>query len=190
MKDFYEKAHLLVQKSLFEDAITEFIKGLDRGDVRCAYGLIYVALMIGSHTLSYYEATEIFEQNYDKIRALAENGDSEAMLIVAESARYGFAECEEPYMFWLMEAAKCGNARAKALICEIEREDDTPLLGCGLPVALAEGETTDVQLYLEHEDYRLVEYSRIADVDDDVLEDLDLLPGKGKVGIPAPSDMA
>ena len=77
-----------------------------------------------SHTLTDDEALYIFESNYKDIKKLAEDGDAEAMVMVAESIKNGFAEDDEPYMYWIQRASESGDAVAISLIREEEDDGD------------------------------------------------------------------
>ena len=105
-----------------EQAITEFLRGADLdADPKCAFAIPYTVLLHGSNTLSMEEAVSIFLPFFDPLLALAKAGDTEAMVMVAEAVRYGFAEDEDtPYLQWLYLARANGNKRAGELLCELD----------------------------------------------------------------------
>ena len=107
-----------------EGAITAFIAGLDRGYVKCAYGVIHTVMTQGSYMMTEDEAISIFTSNYPDLRLLAEYGDTEAMVMVAEGIRYGFVEDSEPYLYWLNMAAEKGDADAVEIMKELGADDD------------------------------------------------------------------
>ena len=121
MDKYYAKAHRYFLAKRSEEAITTFLAGLDRGHVKCAYGIIRTVMNLGSYTMSYDEAISIFDSSFSSIKLLAEEGDTEAMVIVAEGMRYGFVDCDdEPYFFWLTKAAELGDADAAAILAELD----------------------------------------------------------------------
>ena len=77
----------------------------------------------GSTTVTEDEAISIFQSAYTDIKALAEGGDTEAMLMVAEGIRYGFVDEDEPYMYWVSRASALGDAKADKLLDEYDREE-------------------------------------------------------------------
>lgn len=66
----------------------------------------------------------IFQSAYQDIKALADGGDTEAMLIVADGIRYGFVDDDEPYMYWISRASALGNAKAAEAEAEYDREEN------------------------------------------------------------------
>jgi hypothetical protein len=80
-------------------------------------------------TVSEDEAISIFLSAYPCIKALAEGGDTEAMLMVADGIRYGFVDDDEPYMYWISRASALGDAKA----VEAEAEYDTEEFPLYLP---------------------------------------------------------
>ena len=66
----------------------------------------------------------IFQSAYQDIKLLAENGDTEAMLMVADGIRYGFVDDDEPYMYWISRASALGNAKAAEAEVEYDREEN------------------------------------------------------------------
>ena len=78
----------------------------------------------GSITVTEDEAISIFQSAYPDIKALAEGGDTEAMLMVAEGIRYGFVDDDEPYMYWVNRASALGDAKADKLLDEYGREEN------------------------------------------------------------------
>ena len=77
----------------------------------------------GSTTVTENEAISFFQSAYPDIKALAEGGDTEAMLMVAEGIRYGFVDDDEPYMYWVSRAFSLGDAKADKLLDEYGREE-------------------------------------------------------------------
>ena len=77
----------------------------------------------GSTTVSEDEAISIFQSAYQDIKSLAEGGDTEAMLMVAEGIRYGFVDDDEPYMYWVSRASALGDTKADKLLDEYDREE-------------------------------------------------------------------
>ena len=77
----------------------------------------------GSITVTEDEAISIFQSFYPNIKAIAEGGDTEAMLMVAEGIRYGFVDDDEPYMYWISRASALGDAKAVKLSEEYDREE-------------------------------------------------------------------
>lgn len=122
---YYEKAQNHVKINEVEEAITAFIAGLDRGDAKCAYGLVHTVINRGSYTVTEEEAISMFSSSYPGLRLLAREGDPEAMVMVAEGIRYGFVDEEdEPYLFWLIKAAELGHEGAMAILEELDLSDD------------------------------------------------------------------
>lgn len=105
-----------------EEALTVFLCGVEQdADAKCAFAIPYTILLHGSHTLSMEEAVSIFQPFYPSLLALAQKGDVEAMVMVAEAIRYGFAEDEDtPYLYWLYLARARGNRRAGELLHELD----------------------------------------------------------------------
>ena len=66
----------------------------------------------------------IFQSAYPGIKALADGGDTEAMLMVADGIRYGFVDDDEPYMYWISRASALGNAMAAEAEAEYDREEN------------------------------------------------------------------
>ena len=114
-----------------EEALTAFLHGVEQDeDPKCAFALPYTVLLHGSNTLSFEEAVSIFLPFFTPLLALAKMGDAEAMVMVAEAVRYGFAEDEDtPYLYWLYLARARGNKRAGELLRELDGiADPTPPL--------------------------------------------------------------
>ena len=105
-----------------EEALTAFLCGVEQdADAKCAFALPYTILLHGSHTLSFEEAVSIFHPFFPTLLTLAQRGDEEAMVMVAEALRYGFAEDEDtPYLYWLYLARSRGNRRAGELLQELD----------------------------------------------------------------------
>ena len=117
---YYERAQEYVENNDVEKAITTFIAGLDHGCVKCAFGVIHTLMSHRSYTMTEDEAISIFDSSYSDIKRLAEEGDTEAMVMVAEGIRYGFVEDDdEPYLFWLMKAAELGDKSAMSVMEEL-----------------------------------------------------------------------
>lgn len=145
--------------------------------------------MVGSVTMTLYEAETIFNDNYFEIKALAEDGDAEAMVILAESARYGFSDDDEPYMFRLTKAAELGCKKAMDIIAEIEAEDEERQAlmeaeergiiptACALPCGLDNTEARELVRALDKE---CILYT--DDADEDLLESIGMLPDKAYSG--------
>ena len=139
MDKYYEKAQCYIQNEEVEEAITAFIAGLDRGDIKCAYGIVHAVTNFGSYTMTEYEAISLFSSFYSKIKILAEAGDTEAMVMVAEGIRYGYVDDDdEPYLFWLTKAAELGDRGAMAIIEELDLSDDPWALPCAASFVTAE----------------------------------------------------
>lgn len=116
----YKKAVGYLNKRDIEKALTTFLRGIDRGEVKCAFGVLKIVTEIGTPSFVEEEAIDIFRERYSDILAMAENGDDEAMVMVAEAIRHGFAEDCEPYFFWLYRAKSLGNTDAAAILAEVE----------------------------------------------------------------------
>ena len=129
---YYKKATKIIQEACkllrdsdrvrgIENAITVFMSGINRGDPKCAYGILDVVMHHGSYTISDNEAASIYRASFPEIKLLAQNGDAEAMVMVAQGLRYGIVQDEEyPYAFWLSEAVRLGNEWATTVIKDIE----------------------------------------------------------------------
>lgn len=131
MDRYYKKATELLEKGDEERAITFFISGLERGYEKCAYGLLCAVVERGSYTFTEDEATSIFKSSYGKIKEKAIQGDTEAMVMVAQAQRLGFVDDEdEPYLFWFTKAIEGGSLEAKRIYDEIEdlEKEIAPLL--------------------------------------------------------------
>ena len=124
---YYKKASLYIESRDVERAITLFISGLERGCHKCAYGIVRAVTSFGSYTMTDDEAISIFISSYPNIKLLAEEGDTEAMVMVAEGVRYGFVDDEEPYELWLNKASELGNEDADAILRELGLRDDWEL---------------------------------------------------------------
>lgn len=138
---YYRKAIRFIELGDTEEAITAFISGVDHGFVKCAYGLLDTVIRYGSFTVTEDEAISVFESNYPSLRLVAEEGDAEAMVMVAEGIRLGFVDDEdEPYLYWLKRAESLGEPKAYEILDELDESDDP----FALPVADPEmGEPTD-----------------------------------------------
>ena len=183
---YYEKANKLIENDEAEEAITTFIAGLDHGCVKCAYGVIHTVMNHCPYTMTEDEAISIFSSSYSKIKLLAEEGDTEAMVMVAEGIRHGFVDdYDEPYLFWLTKAAELGDKGAIAIIEELDRLDDPWMLPEGESFVTAEAcedmDSTDMILLDDRLDLEVFsnadaaaliaqEYVLIADPDADILE--------------------
>ena len=122
---YYKKGKDLIERNEVEKAITAFIVGLDRGECKCAYGILHAVTHFCSYTVSEEEGASIFSATYPQIKSLAQGGDPEAMVMVAEGTRLGFVEDEdEPYLYWLTKAAALGDLHADAILRELEESDD------------------------------------------------------------------
>ena len=120
----YATKALQSKTSDIERRISSFIKRFDRGDPKCAFRLLDTVINVGSITVTEDEAILIFQSAYQDIKALAEDGDTEAMLMVADGIRYGFVDDEEPYMYWISRASALGNAKAAEAEAEFDREEN------------------------------------------------------------------
>ena len=116
----YQKAVNYLNKREIEKALTTFIRGIDRGEAKCAFGVLKIVTDIGTPTFLEQEAVDIFTARYFDILAMAEDGDDEAMVMVAEAIRCGFVDDDEPYFMWLYRARSLGNADAAAILAEVE----------------------------------------------------------------------
>lgn len=125
MDKYYSRAQQYIKKRETEEALTILVTGLELGHPKCAYGIVHTVVNFGSYTMSEDEAVSIFRSNYAQIKCLAEEGDTEAMVMVAEGMRYGFVDEDdsEPYIFWLTKAAESGDKDAMALIEELDISD-------------------------------------------------------------------
>lgn len=122
MDKYYCSALKKRERKDIEGAIDDFIAGLARGHVKCAFGLLRLICEMGSNTMGEEEAISIFSKVYPKIKEEAQAGDARSMFIVAEAVRLGFVEEEEPYGFYLCEAASMGDEEAKELQLLLEVE--------------------------------------------------------------------
>jgi hypothetical protein len=141
-----------MERNEVEQAITAFMVGLDRGECKCAYGIIHTLTHDCSYTMSEEEGISIFRAAYPDIKRLAEKGDAEAMRMVAEGIRLGFVEDEdEPYLYWLTKAASLGNSCAEDLLRELDEGDD-PFALPDLSECLLEGGADETDLLLLAQD--------------------------------------
>ena len=168
---YYEKANKLIENDEVEEAITTFIVGLDHGCVKCAYGVIHTVMNHCSYTMTEDEAISIFSSSYAKIKLLAQEGDTEAMVMVAEGIRYGFVDdYDEPYLFWLTRAAELGDKGAMAIIEELDLSDDPWALPGATSFVTAEArdsmDSTDMILLDDRLDLEVV----------DDMEDVTVIP--------------
>ena len=125
MEKYYKMASDKLMGDDIEGAISLFISGVDNGEYKCAFGLLWTVFSLGSYTFTLDEAIEIYESVYSELKNLAENGDSDAMIMVAEGIRYGFVyDDDQPYLYWLHTAGNLGNPLAEKLICEVEEDAD------------------------------------------------------------------
>ena len=152
---YYERAMDYLENDDVENAITTFISGLEHGHVKCAFGPIHTLMRCCSYTMTEDEAISIFTSSYLKIKLLAQNGDTEAMVMVAEGIRYGFVEDDdEPYFFWLVRAAELGDKRAIAILEELDVPDNPWPLPGTTPFITAEArdsmDATDLILLDDH----------------------------------------
>ena len=151
---YYKRAMGYLKNDDVENAITTFFSGLERGHVKCAFGPIHTLMRYRSYTMTEDEAISIFASSYLKIKLLAQNGDTEAMVIVAEGIRYGFVEDDdEPYLFWLTRAAELGDKSAMTIIEELDTPDNPWQLPTTTPFindeALSSMDATDLILFDE-----------------------------------------
>ena len=110
-----------IENGEVEEAITTFVKGVDHGYFKCAYGIIHTVMNHRLYTMTDDEAISIFSSAYSDIKLLAQEGDTEAMVMVAEGIRLGFVEDDdESYLFWLTKAAECGDKSAIDILKELD----------------------------------------------------------------------
>ena len=122
---YYEKARRQIRNNTIEEAINTLIAGLDRGYAKCAFGVIDAVINYGSYLMTDDEAISIFKSTYPDIKLLAEEGDAEAMVMVAQGIQYGFVEDEdEPYMFWLNKAREIDDVQVIKMLDEMDVADD------------------------------------------------------------------
>ena len=103
----------------------------------------------------------IFQSAYPGIKALAEDGDTEAMLMVADGIRYGFVDDDEPYMYWINRAAALGNAKAAEAEAEYDREENPLYLPD--PANAAERNINDESLAIVPVSERILKDGEIPD---------------------------
>ena len=175
MDKYYQKAVKYLKGQDVERALTTFISGVDNGCPKCAFGVLKIAIEISTRTLTEDEAISIFNSCYDEIHSLADGGDDEAMIMVAEAIRYGIVEDEDPYFMWLWRAFELGNTDAADMLSELDREmlAEEMMLGAGSGlIALSEGVTDLAAIYAQntyHEE-KEVEHTLISDADSLMLE--------------------
>ena len=167
--DYYKRASNLLKRKEVERALTVFLQGVDKGFAKCAYGIVQAVTTQGSPTFTQEEAISIFNESYEKIKALASQGDTEAMVMVAEGIRYAFVDDEdEPYLFWLNKAKEMGNKDAEFILEEIDKLYEpititiTDDFGNSTTAELSPDETADV-LHAEPDNILLEDYG-IADI--------------------------
>ena len=124
MDKYYRKAEKYIEENDVESALTVFVSGVDHGYEKCAYGLIKTVMTFGSYVFDELEAVSIFKENYQKIKEKAENGDTEAMVMIAEGERLGFIDDDETYFYWLEKAKSLGNKDADRILLEIEEFEE------------------------------------------------------------------
>ena len=154
MDKYYEKAIKCLENDDVESAISTFVSGLDHGYVKCAFGPIQTLMRYCSYTMTDDEAISIYSSFYSRIKLLAEGGDTEAMVMVAEGIRHGFVEDDEaPYFYWLTKAADLGDKGAMAIIEELDMPDNPWQLPRTTPFITTEArdsmDTTDLILFDE-----------------------------------------
>lgn len=153
----------IAQMNGIEKAITHLISGLDCGYVKCSFGIAQTVMNYGSYTMTEDEAISMYCSSYSKIRLLAEEGDTEAMVMVAEGIRYGFVEDDnEPYLFWLTKAAELGDEWAIALMQELDLSDDPWALPSATSVV-----TNEARESMDATDMLLLDDSIDLDIVDD-----------------------
>lgn len=117
----YTRAMYYIRHNDTESALTAFIRGMDEGDAKCAFAIPYTILLYGSHTLDMDEAVAMFLPFLNDLREMAQKGDVDAMVMLAEALRYGFAEDEDtPYLYWLYLARTRGSRRAGEILYELD----------------------------------------------------------------------
>ena len=122
---YYTKGMEHMERNEVEEALTTLIAGLERGESKCAFGILHAVTHFCSYTVSEEEGISIFRASYPQIKSLAQGGDPEAMVMVAEGIRLGFVgEEDEPYLYWLTKAAALGDLHADAILRELEESDD------------------------------------------------------------------
>ena len=121
MDRYYKRAMEHLRMEDREGAIDCFVAGIERGYHKCAYGLLRLVTERGSLTFTEGEAVSIFESSYEKIKEIATQGDTEAMVMVAQAMRLGFIDDEsETYFLWLEMAKRKGSRVAERLLAQIE----------------------------------------------------------------------
>lgn len=141
-----------MERNEVEEALTTLIAGLERGESKCAFGILHAVTHFCSYTVSEEEGITIFKTYSPCIRSLAQAGDTEAMVMVAEGTRLGFVEDEdEPYLYWLTKAAALGDLHADAILRELEESDD-PFALPDLSECLLEGGADETDLLLLAQD--------------------------------------
>ena len=126
MDKYLTRAKNYIDELKCEEAITACISGIERGSAKCAYTLAYMVFMIGTdNIMTEDEAQEIFAGFYEKLKALACNGDPEAMYMVAESIRLNLVEDEdESFGEWLERSASLGYEAAISLLNELYESEE------------------------------------------------------------------
>jgi TPR repeat protein len=151
------------------------LEGLDKGEAKCAYGVLDAVINVGSYRISDDEAISIFQAAYPTIKELAEQGDAEAMFIVGEGIRYGVVDDDEPYMLWLNEASRRGNTDAALELAELDSEECPTSLGSPQDAAqthLQEERSGGADIILIDDKLLSNECTLISDADWLVLDDL------------------
>jgi hypothetical protein len=175
MDKYYLKALEYLEAHDVERALTAFIGGVDRGFAKCGFGILKIAVEIGTNTLTEDEALSIFLSCYDEIRLMADGGDDEAMVMVAEAIRYGVADDDDPYFLWLWRAFELGNIAAADILAELDREmiaEELTLAAGTALVALSDGATDPEAAYTQNINYeRKEEHTLISDADPFLIED-------------------
>ena len=172
MGRYYNRALKHLAEGRIEQALTDFISGVEHSDDKCAFGILRIATEIGSNTFREEEAIAIFQHHLDAILGMAQRGDAEAMVMVAEAIRRGFTERDdEPYLYWLNRAAELGSADATHILGELEREQSSEHLRLAPPGAVVTAEGS-YSLPIPDDGLDFDEHVLIGDADCDLLDTL------------------
>lgn len=117
MKDFYRKAYELYLQERDEEALKLYKKGIEADDEKCRYG--YAIMLKNGYAVEkdYDGAMAIIADCFDKIKALAEDGDPEAMCIIGFYYYNGWCvekDWQKSYE-WILRGAMLENSE-----CQLE----------------------------------------------------------------------
>lgn len=131
---FYEQGMQYFMRDRITDAYKAYSDGVEAGEVKCAYGLAHLlkhSRIVGKDEA---RATKLIADNMEKLKALLDSGDTEAMLIygaynkdrqlIIKAAELGnanaqyycflhFCDTEDEEMEWLKRAANQGHGKAQ-----------------------------------------------------------------------------